>query len=62
MQKFVFDSEAGKIALEMRNLIACTSFLVEQNLVIVHYSFGTVDTGPPTLYVNDSASFLLLCI
>ncbi|KAJ0966665.1 hypothetical protein J5N97_023582 [Dioscorea zingiberensis] len=33
MQKFVFDGEAGKIALEMKNLVACTSFLLEQKLV-----------------------------
>ncbi|XP_068645497.1 uncharacterized protein [Aristolochia californica] len=33
LQKFVFDGEAGKIALEMKNLIASTSFLVEQKLV-----------------------------
>ncbi|KAG5558609.1 hypothetical protein RHGRI_008529 [Rhododendron griersonianum] len=32
MQKYVFDGEAGKIGLEMKNLIACTSFLVEQKL------------------------------
>uniref|UniRef100_A0A5B7ARF1 C2H2-type domain-containing protein n=1 Tax=Davidia involucrata TaxID=16924 RepID=A0A5B7ARF1_DAVIN len=33
MQKYVFDGEAGKIGLEMKNLVACTSFLVEQKLV-----------------------------
>ncbi|KAL8153487.1 hypothetical protein V2J09_011247, partial [Rumex salicifolius] len=33
LQKFVFDGEAGKIGLEMRNLVACTSFLIEQKLV-----------------------------
>ncbi|GAB2265183.1 hypothetical protein Dimus_000248 [Dionaea muscipula] len=33
LQKFVFDGEAGKIGLEIRNLIACTSFLIEQKLV-----------------------------
>ncbi|XP_077241909.1 uncharacterized protein LOC143882280 [Tasmannia lanceolata] len=33
MQKFVFDGEAGKIGLETKNLVACTSFLVEQRLV-----------------------------
>lgn len=33
MQKFVFDGEAEKIALEMKNLVACTSFLLEQKLV-----------------------------
>ncbi|KAJ6842959.1 uncharacterized protein M6B38_299440 [Iris pallida] len=32
-QKYVFDSEAGKNALEMKNLVACTSFLLEQMLV-----------------------------
>ncbi|KAA8533709.1 hypothetical protein F0562_031226 [Nyssa sinensis] len=33
MQKYVFDGEAGKIGLEMKNLVACTSFLFEQKLV-----------------------------
>ncbi|CAA6655576.1 unnamed protein product [Spirodela intermedia] len=33
LQKFVFDGEVGKIATEMRNLVACTSFLLEQKLV-----------------------------
>ncbi|KAI7731956.1 hypothetical protein M8C21_008968 [Ambrosia artemisiifolia] len=33
LKKYVFDGEAGKIGLEMKNLIACTSFLVEQKLV-----------------------------
>ncbi|WOH06747.1 hypothetical protein DCAR_0626175 [Daucus carota subsp. sativus] len=33
MQKYVFDREAGKVALEMKNLVACTSFLIEQKLV-----------------------------
>ncbi|KAI8007409.1 hypothetical protein LOK49_LG07G00376 [Camellia lanceoleosa] len=28
-----FDGEAGKIGLEMKNLVACTSFLIEQKLV-----------------------------
>ncbi|XP_024968926.1 uncharacterized protein LOC112508518 isoform X1 [Cynara cardunculus var. scolymus] len=33
LQKFIFDGEAGKIGLEIKNLIACTSFLAEQRLV-----------------------------
>ncbi|KAK3220681.1 hypothetical protein Dsin_014651 [Dipteronia sinensis] len=33
IQKYIFDGEAGKIGLETRNLVACTSFLVEQILV-----------------------------
>lgn len=33
MQKYVFDGDAGKIGLDTKNLIACTSFLVEQRLV-----------------------------
>ncbi|KAK1409135.1 hypothetical protein QVD17_35660 [Tagetes erecta] len=33
LKRYVFDGEAGKIGLEMKNLIACTSFLVEQKLV-----------------------------
>ncbi|KAL5567970.1 hypothetical protein UlMin_024545 [Ulmus minor] len=33
MQRYIFDGEAGKIGLETKNLIACTSFLVEQKLV-----------------------------
>lgn len=35
VQRFMFDGEAGKIVLEPRNLIACTSFLLEQKLVNV---------------------------
>ncbi|XP_038686010.1 uncharacterized protein LOC119985723 isoform X2 [Tripterygium wilfordii] len=33
MQRYIFDGEAGNIALEPKNLVACTSFLVEQKLV-----------------------------
>ncbi|KAK1283588.1 hypothetical protein QJS10_CPB21g00424 [Acorus calamus] len=33
LTKFLFDGESGKVALETKNLVACTSFLVEQNLV-----------------------------
>ncbi|KAK7380329.1 hypothetical protein VNO78_32837 [Psophocarpus tetragonolobus] len=33
MQRYVFDGEAGKIGLEPKNLVACTSFLLEQKLV-----------------------------
>ncbi|XP_024029209.1 uncharacterized protein LOC21389944 isoform X2 [Morus notabilis] len=33
MQRHVFDGEAGKIGLETKNLVACTSFLLEQKLV-----------------------------
>ncbi|KAM6586820.1 hypothetical protein CsatA_009425 [Cannabis sativa] len=33
MQRYVFDGEAGKIGLEAKNLVACTSFLLEQKLV-----------------------------
>ncbi|KAL9264801.1 hypothetical protein AKJ16_DCAP18514 [Drosera capensis] len=33
LQKFVFDGAAGNIGLEFKNLIACTSFLIEQKLV-----------------------------
>lgn len=35
VQKYVFDGEAGKIGLEMKNVVACTSFLVEQKLVFI---------------------------
>lgn len=33
MQRHVFDGEAEKIGLEPKNLVACTSFLLEQKLV-----------------------------
>ncbi|XP_039045263.1 uncharacterized protein LOC120184994 isoform X2 [Hibiscus syriacus] len=33
MQKYIFDGEVGKIGLETKNVVACTSFLVEQKLV-----------------------------
>lgn len=38
LQKFVFDGEAGKIAMEMKNLVACVSFLLEQKLVWLKFS------------------------
>lgn len=40
MQKYIFDGEAGKIGLETKNLVACTSFLVEQKLV--HFLFRSI--------------------
>jgi hypothetical protein len=40
MQKYVFDGEAGKSGLETKNLVACTSFLVEQKLVFFFFSFS----------------------
>ncbi|WOK94873.1 hypothetical protein Cni_G03578 [Canna indica] len=33
IQKFVFSGEVAKIALEMKNLISCVSFMLEQKLV-----------------------------
>jgi len=39
MQRHVFDGEAGKIGLEPKNLVACTSFLLEQKLVMFLPSF-----------------------
>ncbi|KAK7315067.1 hypothetical protein VNO77_33599 [Canavalia gladiata] len=33
MQRYVFDGDAEKIGLEPKNLVACTSFLLEQKLV-----------------------------
>ncbi|XP_017223908.1 uncharacterized protein LOC108200310 [Daucus carota subsp. sativus] len=33
VQKFIFDGEARKVGLEIKNLVACTSFLIEQSLV-----------------------------
>ncbi|XP_019449666.1 PREDICTED: uncharacterized protein LOC109352234 isoform X3 [Lupinus angustifolius] len=33
MQRYIFDGEAGKIGLQPKNLVACTSFLLEQKLV-----------------------------
>ncbi|GAB4826345.1 hypothetical protein Ancab_009211 [Ancistrocladus abbreviatus] len=33
VQKYIFDGETGKIGLEMRNLVAYTSFLIELKLV-----------------------------
>lgn len=43
MQKYIFDGEAGKIGLETKNLVACTSFLVEQKLVPL-WVFFSVNT------------------
>ena len=33
IQKYIFDGGAGKIGLETKNIVACTSFVVEQKLV-----------------------------
>lgn len=33
LQKYVFDGEAVKKALEIKNIVACTSFLIEIELV-----------------------------
>ncbi|MQL78762.1 hypothetical protein Taro_011205 [Colocasia esculenta] len=33
LQRFVFDGEVGKTAMEMKNLVACTSFLLERKLI-----------------------------
>jgi len=35
VKRFVFDGNVGKIGLEPKNLVACTSFLLEQKLVSV---------------------------
>lgn len=37
MQKYVFHGEAGKSGLETKNLVACTSFLLEQKLVLFFF-------------------------
>lgn len=34
MQKYILDGEAAKIVLEAKNLVACTSFFLEQQLVV----------------------------
>ena len=39
MQKYVFDGEAEKSGLETKNIVACTSFLVEQKLVFFFFFF-----------------------
>uniref|UniRef100_A0A1D1XV75 Putative 12-oxophytodienoate reductase 3 n=1 Tax=Anthurium amnicola TaxID=1678845 RepID=A0A1D1XV75_9ARAE len=33
LQRYMFDGEVGRIALDMKNLVACASFLLEQKLV-----------------------------
>uniref|UniRef100_A0A6M2ELG5 C2H2-type domain-containing protein n=1 Tax=Populus davidiana TaxID=266767 RepID=A0A6M2ELG5_9ROSI len=33
IQKYIFDGGAGKIGLETKNIVACTSFVVEQKLI-----------------------------
>lgn len=35
VEKYVFDGEADKIGFDSRNLVACTSFLFEQKLVVL---------------------------
>jgi len=33
IQKFLFDGEANKIATELKNVVACASYMLEQKLV-----------------------------
>ncbi|XP_050385416.1 uncharacterized protein LOC126801956 [Argentina anserina] len=39
MQRYIFDGDAGKAGLETKNLVACTSFLVEQKLVKAWHAY-----------------------
>ncbi|XP_061999928.1 uncharacterized protein LOC133717261 isoform X1 [Rosa rugosa] len=39
MQRYIFDGDAGKVGLETKNLVACTSFLVEQKLVKAWHAY-----------------------
>jgi hypothetical protein len=32
-QKFLFDGEVDKVATELKNIVACTSYILEQKLV-----------------------------
>lgn len=51
VQKCVFPGGAGKIGLEPKNIVACTSFLLEQILVIVslHFKICSHIAHPPFL-------------
>ena len=42
MQKYIFDGEIGKNMLEAKNVVACTSFLLEQKLVILSLKVSTL--------------------
>lgn len=33
VQKFLFDGEVDKVATELKNVVACTSYILEQKLV-----------------------------
>lgn len=47
MQKHLLDGGAGKIGLEPENVVAWTSFLLEQKLVIVFHIFKICSQNPP---------------
>lgn len=59
MQRYVFDGEAGKIGLEPKNVVACTSFLLEQILVIVSHNFKICSHNSPPFHILICGAFLL---
>lgn len=40
VQNYVFDGEATKTCLQLKNLVACTSFLFERQLVFLPIMFN----------------------
>ena len=39
MHRYVFEGDAGKVGLELKNLVASLGFLVEYNLVSILWKF-----------------------
>ncbi|CAJ1977031.1 unnamed protein product [Sphenostylis stenocarpa] len=62
MQRYVFDGEAGKIGLEQKNLVACTSFLLEQKLACLLFdSFNGILLYGVNAWLADKDAEALRC-
>ena len=60
IQKYIFDGGAGKIGLETKNIVACTSFVVEQKLVsfFPFICLGSITSKVPIIIKHTSALVL----
>jgi len=53
VKKYVFDGDAGKICLELKNLVACTGFLIEQKLVsVLNFKVCSYNTPLPFFFMQ----------
>ncbi|KAG6754524.1 hypothetical protein POTOM_042565 [Populus tomentosa] len=60
IQKYIFDGGAGKIGFETKNIVACTSFVVEQKLVSFFPFFSFFWAQNVLMYFT--LAFVILCI